>query len=169
MKWAPVEGSNGEYLVSEFGDVRSLKNHGDRLLKKRISPDGYVWYILQINGKPKTMRANRLVARAFIPNPENKPTVNHKDGDKKNNHVSNLEWATRNEQMAHAYKFHLKKPMQGVLQKKHVLTEKDVKEIRHSYRAHSKETGMIALSKKYGVSISTINKCVGKRSYQNVE
>lgn len=169
MRWAEVEGSNGEYFVSESGDVRSLKNHGDKILKKRISRDGYVWYVLQINGKGKTMRANRLVANAFIPNPDEKPTVNHKDGNKQNNHVSNLEWATRKEQMIHAYKHHLKQPMRGILQKRHSLTEVEVREIRRVYKSHSKEYGMMALARRYGVSISTINKCVGNRSYQNIE
>ena len=168
MKWVEVDGSNGEYLVNEYGDVRSLKNHGDRILKKRISRDGYVWYILQINGKGKTMRANRLVANAFIPNPDGKPTVNHKDGNKKNNYVSNLEWATREEQMAHAYKHHLKRPMRGVLQKKHSLTEEEVREIRRVYKSHSKEYGMIALAKKYSVSISTIINALGKEAIRTL-
>lgn len=72
------------------------------------------------------------------------------------------------EQMIHAYKHHLKKPVQGTLQGRHVLSADQVRDIRCVYKRHDKENGMIALSKKLHVSISTINKCVGRRSYKNV-
>ena len=116
MEWKEVIGSNGDYLVSDTGCVMSLKNHGKRLLKPRPSIDGYLRYSLRINGKAVEVKAHRLVAIHFIPNTEHKETVNHKDGNKKNNHVENLEWANRNEQMIHAYKMGLKKPMRGILQ-----------------------------------------------------
>jgi hypothetical protein len=169
MEWREVAGSNGDYFVSDSGDVKSFKAKRPRVLKKRISRDGYVWYVLQINGEPKTSRANRLVAEAFIPNPENKNTVNHKDGNKLSNCVSNLEWATRSEQMKHAYAHHLKSPVRGILQGNHVLSEDEVREIRNIYKSHDKAFGMIPLAKRFNVSISTINKCIGKRSYKNVK
>lgn len=71
--------------------------------------------------------------------------------------------------MEHAYKNRLKKPVQGILQGNSVLTEEEVKEIRRIYKSHSKEFGMIPLAKKYNVSVSTINKCVGRRSYKNIK
>lgn len=168
-EWKEIEGFDGKYFISTKGKVKSFSHKKPRILKPRISPDGYVWYVLTINGKGKTMRANRLVAKAFIPNPENKNTVNHIDGNKKNNDVSNLEWATRREQMQHAYKLGLKKPVQGILQGNSVLTEKQVKEIRKIYKAHDKKFGMIPLAKKYNVSTSTIDKCVNRRSYKNIK
>lgn len=167
--WKCVEGSDGKYQISNTGKVKSFANITPRLLKQRISKDGYVWYVLQINGKGKTMRANRLVAKAFIPNPFNKATVNHIDGNKLNNTVENLEWATKEEQMKHAYNLGLKKPVQGTLQGSSVLTKEQVLEIRRIYKSHSKEFGMLPLAKEYGVSVSTINKCVGKRSYKNIK
>lgn len=168
-EWREVPGSNGDYLVSRDGRIKSLKANRPVILKPRINHDGYVWYILQINKKPHSLRAHRIVAETFIPNPENKSTVNHKDGNKKNNCVENLEWATREEQMQHAYQHALKKPVRGVLQGNHVLTEEEVREIRRIYKGHDKKYGMIPLAKKYNVSISTINKCVGRRSYKNVK
>lgn len=70
--------------------------------------------------------------------------------------------------MQHAYKLGLKKPMQGTRQGNSVLTEEEVLYIRKYYKSHHKEFGMLALAKKFNVSVSAINKCVGKRSYKNV-
>lgn len=166
--WKVVAGSNGDYEISSYGRLKSNKRNPSKILKTRMSHDGYIWYSLRISGVSKTKRANRLVAEAFIENPYQKPTVNHIDGNKLNNHVENLEWSTTNEQMKHAYKIGLKKPMRGTLHPKSLLSEDEVKEIRRLYKAHDKEFGMIPLSIKYGVSTSTIDKCVNKRSYKNV-
>jgi len=70
-------------------------------LKQRIT-NGYAWVVPVVNGKHVGLRINRAVALALIPNPENKPEVNHKDKNKLNNHVSNLEWMTRTENQVHA-------------------------------------------------------------------
>ena len=71
---------------------------------------GYLRTNLYSNGQMFSKRVHRLVAEAFIPNPENKPDVNHKDGNKRNNSVDNLEWVTRSENMLHAYSTGLNKP-----------------------------------------------------------
>lgn len=168
-EWKELKESQGKYLISNYGRVKSLKFGREKILKTRKTHDGYLWYSLSFQGKAKTMRAHRLVAEYFIDNPFNKPTVNHIDGNKENNRVDNLEWSTLKEQMQHAYSNNLKEPVQGILQGNSVLTEKEVKEIREIYKSHSKEFGMIALAKKYNVSVSTINKCVGRRSYKNVK
>lgn len=89
-----------EYAVSEYGDVYGKKNN---LLKHDVTYDGYHRVTLYKNNKPKHYPIHRLVAETFIPNPENKPTVNHIDGDKSNNSVSNLEWSTHSENSQHAY------------------------------------------------------------------
>ena len=168
-EWKELKESQGKYLISNYGRVKSLKSGREKILKTRKTHDGYLRYSLSFQGKAKTMRAHRLVAEYFIDNPFNKPTVNHIDGNKENNRVDNLEWSTLKEQMQHAYSNNLKEPVQGILQGNSVLTEKEVKEIREIYKSHSKEFGMIALAKKYNVSVSTINKCVGRRSYKNVK
>ena len=164
-----IQGYNGDYKITKNGEVWSFKRDKPRKLKKRISPDGYVWYNLSMNGNQYTERTNRLVAEAYIPNPDNKNTVNHIDGDKLNNHVSNLEWATRSEQMEHAYNLGLKKPMEGVKSPVSKLTEGDVIEIRSRYKNHCKINCMIPLAKEFGVSQSTINKCVRRVTYRNIK
>jgi hypothetical protein len=151
-----------------MGNVKSFKAKRPMLLKKRVNAFGYYHVSLLKNGKPHERLINRLVAQHFIENPFNKPTVNHKDGVKTNNVVKNLEWATREEQMQHAYKNHLKQPVRGTLQGRSVLTEEEVREIRRTYIPRSKEFGMRALAKKYNVSDSTIDKAVRNKSYRNV-
>lgn len=81
------------------------------ILKQTKSKYGYLTVGLYKKCKHKVFRVNRLVAEAFIPNPENKPEVNHKDTNKENNHVSNLEWNTRSENQIHAYENKLQIPI----------------------------------------------------------
>ena len=157
------------YEVSNYGDVKSLSYKTPKLLRKYYSKDGYIQYSLCINGKQFRTGAHRLVALAFIPNSENKETVNHKDGNKHNNYYKNLEWMSRSEQMKHAYKLGLKTKMQGTINYNHSLTNDQVREIKKIYKAHDKKYGMIPLAKKYGVSESTINRIVHNRSYKNVK
>ena len=102
-EWRPIEGYEGLYEVSNTGQVRSLDRYvknghsSYRLQKGRVlSPTkdryGYLFVILTCNGKHKMFLVHRLVAQAFILNPDNLPQVNHKDEDKTNNRVDNLEW-----------------------------------------------------------------------------
>lgn len=99
--WKAIEGYEGLYEISNYGRVKSLDRigHGGRKLKGRIlkkakNKDGYFVVDLDSHGKRKQFRVHRLVATAFIPNPNNYPCVNHKDENKLNNNVDNLEWCT---------------------------------------------------------------------------
>lgn len=103
-EWRDIEGYEGMYQVSTLGRVRSLdrvlgNNHFQqgRMCKLRLKKGGYISVQLCKNSKHHEKNVHRLVAQAFIPNPDNKPTVNHIDEDKTNNAVSNLEWATHKE------------------------------------------------------------------------
>lgn len=89
--WKDIEGYEGLYQVSNLGRVRNKHN---KILRYRISNCGYYRYALCKDGKYKYLSIHRLVAEAFIPNPDNLPCVNHKDENKKNNFVDNLEWCT---------------------------------------------------------------------------
>lgn len=92
-----------EIMVSEDGTIRSLKT--GKIFKQVVNEFGYINVSVPTGEKGKTFKrkVHRLVAQTFIPNPENKREVNHIDGDKTNNHVSNLEWVTSRENKAHAW------------------------------------------------------------------
>lgn len=101
IEWRQV--GNTKYSVSNTGLIRNDKTN--RLLSLRTYNGGYVRATLCLgkHAKGKTVLVHRIVAQAFLPNPQNKPTVNHIDGDKTNNNVSNLEWATVSENQLHRF------------------------------------------------------------------
>lgn len=113
--WKDILGYEGYYQISNLGNVRSLDRYvrngkgtvrfvPGKLRKLDLLADGYLGISLEKEGRVKYFKIHRLVAEAFIPNPENKPEVNHKDGDKTNPTVNNLEWATRSDNMDHAWR-----------------------------------------------------------------
>jgi hypothetical protein len=90
--WRPILKTNGQYDVSNYGRVYSHLT--DRILKQQLNHKGYPSTDLYYDGYDHRVVVHRLVAQAFIINPINLPEVNHRDEDKTNNHVSNLEWCT---------------------------------------------------------------------------
>lgn len=118
--WKDIKGYEGYYQVSNQGRVKSLnrtvsKNYNprrirERILKVRPDKDGYLCVTLSVDNVKKGFPVHRLVAMTFIPNPENKRTVNHIDGDKTNNCVENLEWATDLEQTVHGIRLGIINP-----------------------------------------------------------
>lgn len=113
--YKPIKDYEGLYEVSNLGNVKSLSKirgralTGERLLKSHIV-NGYVMVTLCKDSKPFNASVHRLIAEAFIPNPENKETINHIDGNKQNNSIDNLEWATQRENNIHAYRTGLHDP-----------------------------------------------------------
>lgn len=100
MQWRTIA-EHPAYEVSDTGEVR----HGERILKQQTDRKGYRRVKI---GRSHLIRVHREVAKAFVPNPEGKPQVNHKDGDKGNNRADNLEWVTNAENQLHAYRTGLK-------------------------------------------------------------
>lgn len=88
------------YHITKEGDVYNLKT--GRKMKSVLRDDGYIVFCLTNNGKRKVLKQHRLLAIAYIPNPENKPQINHIDSDRSNNELSNLEWVTPRENTVHA-------------------------------------------------------------------
>lgn len=110
--WKPIKNFEN-YEISNFGDVRRIKyNDNSKIvqyqipyyIKARKDKDGYLKYTLCSNGKMKYFFAHRLVAQTFLENPNNYPVVNHKDGNKENNYVENLEYCTIKYNNIHALK-----------------------------------------------------------------
>jgi len=108
--WKDVNGYEGLYQVSNLGRVRSLERKAtdgrqinERILKPAFDVGKYLTVALHKNKKQKTHKVHRLVAFAFIKNPNNKPHVNHIDGNKSNNRVDNLEWCTQLENNRHSF------------------------------------------------------------------
>lgn len=117
--WRDIKGYEKYYQVSNLGNIKGLdriiayKNGLNRLykgisLKQELTKDGYKRVVLMKEGKKKRFMVHRLVAIAFIRNVYNKPYVNHLDGNKSNNVVSNLEWCTNSENMLHADRINLR-------------------------------------------------------------
>jgi len=116
--WKDIKGWEGFYQISNFGNVKSLKRKSSigRLLKERLlkpTPDtkGYLRVAFHIKSKATHYSVHRLVGLMFLENPLNKEQINHKDGNKENNNVSNLEWCTNKENSDHAYNTGLKDRM----------------------------------------------------------
>ena len=140
---------NTEYSIDTLGNVYRF----GKILKPQINK-GY----LQVKLYPecKWYKIHRLVAETFIPNPENKPEVNHFDRDKSNNNVDNLYWATKSENMLHNY-LTGREVYKGQRHHNYKLTEENITFIRENYIPRDKKYGGSALAKMFGVNQSTIS------------
>ena len=152
--WKPIIGHEN-YEISNKGRVRSIHNGKKRIMKIQNHSHGYNVINLYEHelSRQFSRYIHRLVGQAFIPNPLNKPQINHKDGNKKNNNVSNLEWMTAKENCAHSSKNNLLPKGQNHYYSK--LSNKDVKEIKKLIKK-----GVMGkdIAKKYNVSRSLISK-----------
>jgi len=167
-EWRPVKGYDGYCEVSSLGRVRTIPRkvksprggHAKRSLRMRkphITDSGYKHTFMYIDGNQKGVFVHRLVAEAFIPNPRNKPQINHKNMNKLDNTVENLEWCTRSENMRHM----------------HANTDVDLRKIRFTKEQeveiqdrYDDGEALKAIGKDYGVSGGTIEKLVKGQDYK---
>ncbi len=167
--WRDIEGYEGKYQVSNLGRVRGLKNRRGNLratplvMKPSLDRYGYFKMCLRFNGENKCVTVHRLVAQTFIPNPDNKPCVNHINGIKTDCCVRNLEWVTHSENTQHAYDTNL---CSNNAQRK--LTNEQAHKIREEYIKGDKTYGVEPLARKYGVYPQTIRKIVQNKTYKYI-
>ena len=151
--WKDIKGYEGYYQISNMGRVKGLKRkfiHNEYIKKMYYYDNSYVRVSLRKKSKPKTFLVHRLVALAFIPNPENKKQVNHKDGNKQNNNVCNLEWVDNSTNMQHASIHNLLQTGEKHYNSK--LTWDDVCFIRSHYKKYDKVYNTTTLGKMFNIS-----------------
>lgn len=171
--WKPIEGYVGDYEVSNLGKVKSLKHSKIKILVNRKTKitNNYTCMSVRLfkNKTSKNKTVHRLVAEAFIPNPENKPFTNHIDNNPSNNNVSNLEWCTQKENMGHAAKqgrmsteLHKKMCLRGINHHNCKLRNSDVLDIIKS------TSSTLELSIKYNISRKYVNTLQRRETWKHV-
>ena len=173
--WRNIPGYEGVYQVSNDGQVKSLKRivdyghlkvtRNERLLKIITDKDGYKIVGLNKDAKQRLFKVHRLVAMAFIPNPEALPLVNHINGVKDDNRPENLEWATNAQNIQHAYDNGLAKAVSGEKCGASKFSENDIKTMRELA-----EKGMMHkdIAKKFGVRKRGIHNIITRKSWKQV-
>jgi hypothetical protein len=154
-----VESVEKGYFASPSGNI--YNRHGD-LMVGAVDHCGYRHTILN----RKNRNVHRVIAETFIPNPDNLPCVNHKDGNKLNNSVDNLEWCTHSENTSHAYREGLEKKQTGEEHHNHKLTWADVHYIRDVYEKGNRIYGSAALGRLFGVDKSTVSAIVHNETWR---
>lgn len=153
------------YEVSKYGDVRNKQT--GKILKQNLKKDNYLEVSISMGSRQnvKHCLVHRLVAEAFIPNPESKPQVNHKDGNTTNNQVTNLEWVTNQENITHSIITGLKPNDRGENSCNSKMTKEQVQWCRDVYKPRDKEFGCRALAKMFNVSKSTMSYILTNKTY----
>lgn len=159
-----VKIDNYEYEVNELGEIFRIGNTTPKY--QSVNRDGYKVVGLWKDNKSTAKTVHRLVALAFIPNPENKPCVNHIDGNKQNNHVSNLEWMTYSENTIHSFKNGLQIPLKGEDVSVALHTNEQVHEI-----CKLMEQGLrnIEITQNYGYSKSLLKNIRNGDSWEHIK
>ena len=168
-KWKYIKGYENDYKISNSGKIKSIKKkkYGRKVefIKTQPNQQGYRTVGLTKNGIQKTLRLGRLVAIAFIPNPFNKKEVNHKDFNKSNDTVENLEWVTPKENIRHCHLSNRANTQRGEKVGTHKLTEKQVKNI---LKMRKKGLLFREIGKLFNVHLSTIQYIANGRNWKHL-
>lgn len=166
--WKEIEDYEGYYMVSDSGEIRSIDRYVSdtsgkfkgkqrflrgRHMKQTMGANGYFVVNLRKDRKSNVIPVHVLVAKAFIPNPLNKPTVNHKDGDKSNNNRINLEWASYSENNLHAIRTGLRTPRHNMINQYNLNGE-----LISTYNSACEA------SRKTGINRGCISHCINNRT-----
>ncbi len=154
------------FQISNFGNLRNC--YTGTIYKQNSFAAGYIIVCVSLGSRnrKKAFKIHRAVAETFIPNPNNLPVINHKDGNKLNNNVDNLEWCTQKDNVNHAYNEGLCGIYVGEENFHSKLTQKDVDFIRESYIPRDKKYGCRALARRYNVHHSTIENIINNKTWQ---
>jgi hypothetical protein len=158
------------YEISNTGKFRNRKT--GRTLKTFLHENGYFYITIAPfgrQGKKVSLKIHRLVAEAFIDNPENKPFINHKDGIKTNNDISNLEWVTNQENVKHAYDTGLAVAKKGEDHESSVLTEELIEEIRKQYIPYDSVYGLRAIARRYKLKHNTLSQALNGVNWSHLK
>lgn len=164
--WKNIPEWCGIYQASTFGSIRSLRFRKIKILSQCKTKTGYQLVCLWSNG-PHTVIVHRLIAITFIPNQRNLKEVNHKDGDKSNNAVSNLEWCTRGENNSHAYRTGLMPLRVGEKNGFSKLTNDEVLEILQLHKMYG--TKQRAIAREYDVDHYTIARIINGSGWRHLQ
>lgn len=165
--WKDIEGYEGHYQVSNFGRVKSIKTLGT-LIKPTLAGKDLKYYRVWLhhNREGRSFILHRLVAKAFVQNPNNYPEVNHIDCNDKNNFAVNLEWVTRQQNMDHAVKNRL--VLSGENQRSAKFTENQVREMR-ALKANNPKMGYQKIADIYGINSGNAWRIINKIEWKYVE
>lgn len=159
-----VKGYEGFYSITKDGRIWSHWKNG--WMTPRFNKQGYPIAVLNGRRKARYPRIHNLVAQAFIPNPEGKPEINHKNGIKTDNRVGNLEWCTRRENVLHSYRVGLRKAPVGEDCPLATLTEELVLQLRAEYK--KKEFGYRKMAEKFGINQVTIRHVILRHCWKHI-
>lgn len=171
-EWRQAVGFSKNYWASNMGRIFTTSAHNKpnnpAIMKpalnfdKRKGATGYLRTVMD----GRSIRVHRVVARTWIQNPEKKPFVNHKNGDKTDNRAENLEWCTSSENQLHAYRTGLEKPMRGEKSPKSKMTDEQVRRFKREWAQRPRLKSRKQYAEEFGVSEAAIKDIVRGKTWR---